>query len=160
MIRQIYITGPTTSAPGKVQARWFYDRLAKVARGHGWRSYIPRPVTPEEHHAGITEFDLYQQDSLILKASHLVIVEVTEPSSKVRSEISIALASNLRIIALVGPERSTSRFTIDFLEQKGALVLHYKDEPHALELVSQTLGSLTLNLRLTERTSNTILQSQ
>lgn len=148
MQKQIYISGPSASAPGMVQARQFYEKLAKIARGHGWRPYIPRPVTPEEHHVGITEFDLLQQDFLILKASHLMIADLTNPSSSVRAELSLALDSGVRIIGLVGSDRSTSRFMIEMMEEKGALILHYKDQLHACELVGQTLRSLTQGLMM------------
>jgi hypothetical protein len=158
MIKQIYISGPSTSAPGMVQARQFYEKLGKISRSHGWRPYIPRPVTPEEHHAGITEFDLYQQDSIILKASQLMIAEITDPSSRVRTELSLAIGQGVRIIALLGPERSSSRFTVEMLEEKGALILYYKDEQGAFDLISQTLRSLTQTVHLRTKTSDAILQ--
>ena len=172
MIKQIYISGPSTSAPDMIQARQFYEKLAKISRAHGWRSYIPRPVSPEEHHAGITEFDLYQQDSMILKASQLMIVEITDPSPRVRTELSLAIGNSVRIIALVGSERSTSRssdergspraarFTIPMLEQQGALVLYYKDEQGALNLISQTLRSLMQSLQVRKTLQDMTLRSQ
>lgn len=77
--------------------------------------------------------EVFRRDSEMLRASHLVVAEISEPSSGVGAELAISAVCGIPVIALCRQGSTVSRFLRGLLLAHGVEMITYADKFDALD---------------------------